>query len=87
MSAPKSIFDCKSTKDFEKVATRQGGNVCHGNRHDTAYLDGRGEAVLPRHAGELGKGMQWSIHRVMLALGFWVLCLACPCALIALALH
>jgi hypothetical protein len=87
MGRPKRVHDCKTTEDFERVARQQGGYIYYGRRHDLIYREDRGPAVLPRHTGELSKGMRCSLRRVMLCLGFWLLCLSCPCALFALALH
>lgn len=75
-----SVTRCKTSGDFVRAVSHQGGTVVHGSRHDIAHdADGKGACAIPRHNGDLAPGTRGSIKKMLLLLGFFVLFGACVC--------
>lgn len=82
MANKSSVKDCRSSSEFERAVSRQGGEVRTGGGHNKVYLDGKGPVAVPRHRGDLPTGTRCNIIKALLTLGFFACPLVCGMAIV-----
>jgi len=77
----KSVKTCRTSRDFERAVTSQGGHVESGGKHAKLALPGGQRVPYPTHGGDIPTGTRCSIIKVCLAAG--LACVPFACMLLA----
>jgi len=70
----------KTHREIVSYARRRGGLVVEGSRHTKIYGPGGGgpPVIVPRHNGQLGRGLLAAIFRQMAAVGLMLFLVGVP---------
>jgi predicted RNA binding protein YcfA (HicA-like mRNA interferase family) len=68
MSA-KQLDTCRSGEEFIRYACAHGAVVDHGKGSHFKVMNERGMCVVPKHPGDLGKGLRCKIVKLFTAMG------------------
>jgi len=79
----------KTSREIIAHARRRGGVVVEGSRHTKIYgSDGNGcPVVVPRHNGQLGRGLLAAIFRQLAAIGLMLFLFGIPVLVAVLLLY
>lgn len=73
----KKLKQCRSGKDFLKLARGSGATITNGKGSHAKIRNERGIAIVPRHNNDLGKGLRSSLIKTFLKMGIAVLLFNC----------
>lgn len=73
----KTLQACRTHEDFCAYAKKHGARIENGGVHTKIYGPGGGMVPVPRHPGEIGKGLRFSIIKKMALIGLLLAPLTC----------
>ena len=78
----------KTSREIVSYAQKRGGVIVEGSRHTKVYGSGGDgpPCVVPRHTGQLGRGLVSAIFRQLAAIGLALFLFGIPVLCVALLL-
>jgi predicted RNA binding protein YcfA (HicA-like mRNA interferase family) len=73
----KKLETCRTGKEFISYAEHRGAEIRNGKGSHFIISTERGQAVVPVHPGDLGKGLRCKILKMFTLIGLAMLPMAC----------